>query len=1395
MKKIAKIVIPNLCLFSLFMASVGFFANSNTSVDKIADAEQLTNVTYSELRWNNIDYGGYYGGSGTPSNGYCCLIRFDGFTNTSIDTTNMATSSYEIGSKLKVNGVPIKDMSGSLVHYHYSDKGAIYFYFLDSEVSFAGNYQRITVEIEDGTIFKNCILPYVKIRFEGGLGTANGWAVEPSTTKTNVTFDRISWNNTDNNVYGGKAGLNIKFSSNLSTIPYEYNGGINNRNLRNTNLGEDILYNGTPFKDIANSEIIYYNESRLWLYIPNWTNNPYNYIRINPTIIMDAILPDMALISTGGNWSTANTVNYSGIQWNNTNYGPSDSIQTGYKLLIRFDANLSLNSGTADNTNQASNSYDVGNRILVNGVPIKDVGGCNICYPSAQNFLYIYISDTNLTFTEDYFRPTIYIPYGTLFMHAILPEMTFVFEGVLGNTGAWSYVTSSKTYINVTLNEIVWNNTNNDSVKFGEKNGLLLGFSANLSSNNSDEKNGAILYRNYATTFLGDNLKLNGTSFSSINGAEIKYYKDNKLWIYAPNMADDYGHYKAEIELTSPNYFLDVQIPCFEFVISGSTWVDFSPSTSYLANYVNIHPDWNNKQESPGYGCLLIQYDKTLGADKDYVNQATDSYEIGTKLKINNISIKDIPNCQVTYGHGVGRLYVIYPRSVLYNDGTYFATLTIPSGTKFMSSRLSETTLLYYGENDTGTWIDSSENLITTQDNAIFTTYGNHYGLKFESHIDYSLYNSYLAQYGPSEIEVGTIICQKDNYLNSGSSNFRNFVLTNDPSSSTYMIVKNTNLDFANASAAFSDGYYRYYGSIIDIKLSNVDRDFIGVGYIKINGTYYFGSDGNRSTNCYSTFLNAYRSGLLTDIAPFAHTINLQTNEYSHRLDDVSAISSNHTINFVRAGKYCVSAINEDITKITIDGKAFDVDIKNGNSTYIYNNNGYLLTSSNSDLKWGIGEPTVELFDEHLFADSHNSGENLAILSQSFGTNITRVWVDVGVFTRGSCGLINSDGSLDNVEFVQSGINAMHEVINEYKSRGMEILLFVSGRAYLRSDKILYNNGTWYSMPEAWSQGISGSPSPVIPYDTEEEYQQWLRTQRFFFDALLQEFPEIDAIETNNEIDLAGGDIYRPHYSDSNLFPSTATVARWAMDVNKALTDSVKANAPHVIVYSPSLTCAAGVGGNPYSTSSFLTSCYQYIDNYGTGNPNDYFTVMNMHPYLFPGQDNCGSEGAYLFGSGHFPAEGYPGEMPYLNAWQNTNWDTDWINYLTSLRNIMNQYHDNYKPASFTEWGMWDMEGILDSYPNPEAARAWAYFNNNNRLTGVCERTCELALNLNYLDSFMYFRMFDYEPNPSSYVSYMQGTFGLIYTNLTLKDRGKAMHTIISGSTNHNGINAVLSGF
>ena len=133
-----------------------------------------------------------------------------------------------------------------------------------------------------------------------------------------------------------------------------------------------------------------------------------------------------------------------------------------------------------------------------------------------------------------------------------------------------------------------------------------------------------------------------------------------------------------------------------------------------------------------------------------------------------------------------------------------------------MSARLGAVTLYYEGTDESGVWVDSSTGIISTEDEAVYASIGSHYGIKFESRINYGLYNSYLLQYGSSGIEVGTIILPEENYRNSGATSFANFVLTNDEGSNTYMVVRNTNLDFVNTANAASDGYYKYYGAIID---------------------------------------------------------------------------------------------------------------------------------------------------------------------------------------------------------------------------------------------------------------------------------------------------------------------------------------------------------------------------------------------------------------------------------------------------------------------------------------------------------------------------------------------------------------------------------------------------
>ena len=120
----------------------------------------------------------------------------------------------------------------------------------------------------------------------------------------------------------------------------------------------------------------------------------------------------------------------------------------------------------------------------------------------------------------------------------------------------------------------------------------------------------------------------------------------------------------------------------------------------------------------------------------------------------------------------------------------------------------------------------------------------------------------------------------------------------------------------------------------------------------------------------------------------------------------------------------------------------------------------------------------------------------------------------------------------------------------------------------------------------------------------------------------------------------------------------------------------------------------------------------------------------------------------------------------------------------------MNDYYDNYKPASFTEWGIWDVE---DSETFFDGDITWCYLNYGNRLSDVYERIGNISKGLNYLESFVFFRMYNFDPT-SDFGTYISGTFGLVNTNLTLKDRGEKVHEIITGSTNHSGIVAILNG-
>ena len=104
-------------------------------------------------------------------------------------------------------------------------------------------------------------------------------------------------------------------------------------------------------------------------------------------------------------------------------------------------------------------------------------------------------------------------------------------------------------------------------------------------------------------------------------------------------------------------------------------------------------------------------------------------------------------------------------------------------------------------------------------------------GIRFETKINKADYDELVATYGKSNIELGTYI-MPTSLLD--TSDFRAYLADGSKVNGTDY-VKIVSDGFYNKETAAVDGYYKYYGSLVNIKPNNYCTEFFGIGYIKIN--------------------------------------------------------------------------------------------------------------------------------------------------------------------------------------------------------------------------------------------------------------------------------------------------------------------------------------------------------------------------------------------------------------------------------------------------------------------------------------------------------------------------------------------------------------------------------
>lgn len=472
------------------------------------------------------------------------------------------------------------------------------------------------------------------------------------------------------------------------------------------NWGDHIKINGVYIKDtvgsIANNAL-----GHLYVYFASDSATPVgDYYR--PTVeiieglqIGSYILPGNVFeyhCKLGSNryWDVQSNDPYNHAYYNSILINNDVSTYSTNKgIEVEFNAKISKYSGEYDGyvKDVNHNATSFASYVTLNGTSFSDIPGSEIKY-AGEGKLWLYAPGmSNVTGTKN----EVVINDGMVFYDSYISGITFTMSK---NSNVWSADPLVK-YAN--YKEMSWNGESKDEV-YGTKKGILLRLDK-LLSNDPVQVAGSERNVNHASDSIGDSVKLNGTAFSAINGAEIKYYGGFNLWIYAPGMDSVMGSYNTLTISDSPSIYNALIGDVTLYLASDETrWETRIPSTS-LTNVVCGDSAWPSGKcyctgyaggksyygDNTKYG-ILMSFDKSLSnvtaeieGSLRYVNIAKEA--VGYHFQSNGVPFAEIEGAEIMY-YQEKHLWVYTPDMTKPLDGKNYAQISVDANTRFMDSSL-----------------------------------------------------------------------------------------------------------------------------------------------------------------------------------------------------------------------------------------------------------------------------------------------------------------------------------------------------------------------------------------------------------------------------------------------------------------------------------------------------------------------------------------------------------------------------------------------------------------------------------------------------------------------------------------------------------------------------------
>ena len=452
------------------------------------------------------------------------------------------------------------------------------------------------------------------------------------------------------------------------------------------------------------------------------------------------------------------------------------------------------------------------------------------------------------------------------------------------------------------------------------------------------------------------------------------------------------------------------------------------------------------------------------------------------------------------------------------------------------------------------------------------------------------------------------------------------------------------------------------------------------------------------------------------------------------------------------------------------------------------------VSYTEEDFYIGLGEPSYQVLNQHPTLE-YADNEYVSDMAGAFGVSTFRVWMSVNSLFTFKNGELDPDlfknGELNPNSEKYKNWEKLRDLVTQLTGKGVNRICFLpSGYVVDQSYPNYFcwseseSGLAWYSasqlegkqdiIPLAWA--YSCSPNPNTESDA---YLRFLKNQEKVFKILADSFPDVEFFEASNEPEFGVnlGDKWQVLRS---LEPGTAdfnskvdTIVKYSgnnkrkaqsllrSQINKAKTDKY----PNELLYKiqtdlcyyiskafrncnrsnkPKLLSPAFMTRG--ESFDFLKGMYDKIaigqptgvsSRERTANPNHYFQILNIHPYLFHSVLPDTSCGCKIY--------------------------DDWRSHVEEIYKItIDNGHRTSEgktiPVWFTEFGFTDE---ADS-----TYKSWKRYTQDNQQTNAdyLYYCLEQAKDMGFVNTVVVFRMNDFKYTDTEINTYntVEGNFGMI---------------------------------